>query len=85
MEKRIGTITMLVQDRTKTAAVNSIISDFSHIIMCRQGLPFRDRNVAVISLIVEGSVDDINNACGKLGRIDGVESKAVVTKLSAKI
>ena len=85
MEKRIGTITLLVTDRTKTAAVNSILSDFAHIIMCRQGLPFRDRNVAVISVIVEGSVDDINNACGKLGRIEGVESKAVVTKLGSKL
>ena len=71
----------MVSDRTKTAAVNEILSDFAHIIMCRQGLPFRDRNIAVISLIVEGSVNEINNLCGKLGRLEGVESKATVTKL----
>ena len=82
MEKRIGTITILVADRSQSALINPIISDFSDIILCRQGLPFQQRAVAVISLIVEGSVDRINALTGRLGRIAGVESKAVVTKAS---
>lgn len=82
MEKRIGTITILVTDRSQSALINPIISDFSDIILCRQGLPFQQRAVAVISLIVEGSVDRINALTGRLGRICGVESKAVVTKAS---
>lgn len=81
MEKRIGTITILIQDRTRSAEINAVVSDFSDIILCRQGLPFHDRNIAVISLIVEGSPDRINALTGKLGRISGVESKAVVTKV----
>ena len=82
MEKRIGTITILVADRSQSALINPIISDYSDIILCRQGLPFQQRAVAVISLIVEGSVDRINALTGRLGRIVGVESKAVVTKAS---
>ena len=82
MEKRIGTITILVTDRSQSALINPIISDYSDIILCRQGLPFQQRAVAVISLIVEGSVDRINALTGRLGRIAGVESKAVVTKAS---
>ena len=82
MEKRIGTITILMADRTQSAAINPIISDYSDIILCRQGLPFQQRAVAVISLIVEGSVDRINALTGRLGRLAGVETKAVVTKAS---
>lgn len=81
MEKRIGTITILLQDRSRSAEINAVVSDFSDIILCRQGLPFHDRDIAVISLIVEGSPDRINALTGKLGRISGVESKAVVTKV----
>ena len=81
MEKRIGTITILLSDRTQSAQVNPIISDYSDIILCRQGLPFQQRQVAVISLIVEGSVNRINAMTGTLGRLPGVETKAVVTKL----
>ena len=80
MEKRIGTITILVLDRTRSAEINQIISDFSDIVLCRQGLPFHQRPVAVISLIVEGTPDRINALTGRLGRLQEVESKVVLTK-----
>ena len=80
MEKRIGTITILIADRTKSAEINTIISEYSDLVLCRQGLPFHDRPVAVISLIVEGQPDRINALTGRLGRLAGVDSKAVLTK-----
>jgi putative iron-only hydrogenase system regulator len=80
MEKRIGTITILIVDRTKSTEINTIISEYSDLVLCRQGLPFHDRPVAVISLIVEGQPDRINALTGKLGRLTGVETKAVLTK-----
>ena len=82
MEKRIGTITILIRAREAASAVNGLLTEHSDIILCRQGLPYREREVAVISLIVEGSVDSINALTGKLGRVEGVECKAVVTKNS---
>ena len=80
MEKRIGTITILIRDREAVPSVNQIISDHASIVLCRQGLPFHDRNVAVISLIVEGNMNQINALTGSLGRLSGIECKAVVTK-----
>ena len=79
MEKRIGTVTLLILDRERSSEINSVISEFADIVLCRQGLPFRDRNVAVISLIVEGNPDRINALTGRLGRLVGVQSKAVLT------
>ena len=81
MEKRIGTITILVADRSMSAQINPLISDFADIVLCRQGLPFQQRGVAVISLIVEGTGDRINALTGRLGRLPGVECKAVLTKM----
>ncbi len=69
-------------DRSQAAQINPIISDYSDIILCRQGLPFQQRAVAVISLIVEGTVNRINALTGTVGRIQGVECKAVMTKAS---
>ena len=80
MEKRIGTITILIKERRQSSDVNQILSEHADIILCRQGLPFRDREVAVISLIVEGTVDQINALTGLLGRLSEVTCKAVVTK-----
>ena len=80
MEKRIGTITVLVTDRSVTPQINEISSSYAEVVAARQGLPFRDRPVAVISLIVEGDMDQINSLSGKLGRIGGVEVKTAVSK-----
>lgn len=80
MEKRIGTVTVLLKDRTVAPQVNATISQYADIVLARQGLPFHDRSVAVISLIVEGDTNQINALSGKLGKLNGVEAKAVVTK-----
>ena len=80
MEKRIGTITILIRDREAAPSVNQILSEHADIILCRQGLPFHDRPVAVMSLIVEGDMNEINALTGPLGRLRGVECKAVITK-----
>lgn len=80
MEKRIGTITVLITDKQQVQEVNSILSEFSEIVLARQGLPFRERKIAVISLIVEGATDQINALSGKLGKLSGVEVKSIVTK-----
>ncbi len=80
MEKRIGTTTILLRDREASLSVNKLLSEHAGIILCRQGLPFHDRPVAVISLIVEGTVNEINALTGQLGRLPSVECKAVVTR-----
>ena len=82
MEKRIGTITVLLSDKSAAAQVNEVISAHSGIVLARQGLPFRERPVAVISLIVEGDVDEINSLSGSLGKISNVMTKAVITKMT---
>ena len=78
MEKRIGTITILIRDREAVPSVNQIISEHASIVLCRQGLPFHDRNVAVISLIVEGGMNQINALTGPLGRLPGLSCKTAL-------
>ncbi len=78
MEKKIGTITILIRDREVSPSVNKLLSGYADIILCRQGLPFHGRPVAVISLIVEGEMNRINALTGSLGRLQGLSCKAVV-------
>ena len=80
MEKRIGTITILLSDKAAAPQVNEVISSHSAIVLARQGLPFHDRPVAVISLIVEGEVNEINSLSGQLGKSPDVTTKVVVTR-----
>jgi len=80
MEKRIGTIAILAENRQTIGKMNSIISEYHEIIRARQGLPFSEKKIQIISLIVEGSTDQIGALTGKLGKLPGIKVKSMVTK-----
>ena len=80
MEKRIGAAVILIEDRNHIDGMNNILSMHSTIIVARQGVPLRDKGVSVITLILEGTTDQINSLTGKLGRLEGVQVKSVLTK-----
>jgi putative iron-only hydrogenase system regulator len=80
MEKRIGAIIILVKEKDNVQKLNDILTHHASIIIGRQGIPVRDRGVSVISLVVEGNTDEISTLSGQLGRLEGITSKAVMTK-----
>ena len=48
------------------------------------GVPYRDRNIGVISIIVDAPSDEINTLSGKLGMIKGINSKTMYAKVADK-
>ncbi len=77
MEKRIGIVGIFIQNRRKTApGVNGILTTYSELIVGRIGLPFREKGVSVIGLIVEASTDEMGALTGKLGMLNGVRVKS---------
>ena len=80
MEKRIGVVSILINDKTHVPVLNRILSDYSEIILGRMGLPMRDKGIQIIALIVEGSTDDLGALTGKLGRLDGIRVKSLLNK-----
>jgi len=79
MEKRIGSVIILVSDRSQIPALNTLFTDFCSIIIGRQGLPLHNRGISVISIIVEGTNDEIGALTGKIGNMKGVKVKSVLT------
>ncbi len=84
MEKRLGLISILITEKSCIDRVNGILSIYADMIMGRQGIPFHDRGIFLISIAIEGHTDRISALTGKLGRLQGVEAKSVLTKLSVK-
>jgi putative iron-only hydrogenase system regulator len=80
MEKRIGVVAILVNDADAAERINAILHDYSRLILGRLGLPLRDKRISVISLVVEGTTDDIGALTGKLGRLPGTQVKSLLTK-----
>lgn len=80
MEKRIGSISILISNRAIVPQVNLLLSEFADLILARQGLPMREYGLQFISLIIEGTTDQISALTGKLGRLADVEAKSMVAK-----
>jgi putative iron-only hydrogenase system regulator len=79
MEKRIGVVAILVTEASAVSPLNDLLHEYGHLALGRQGLPLREKGVSVISLIVEGSTDEIGALTGKAGKLPGVKVKSVLT------
>ena len=79
MEKRLGSVIILIQTRESVHDLNEIISKHSQVIIGRQGLP-RSDGQSIISLILEGTTDQIGSLTGQLGRLSGIQVKSVLLK-----
>jgi len=82
MEKRIGAALIVVEDRSVVEPLNQLISKKSHLILGRQGLPLSDRSISVISLVLEGTTDEIGAFTGPVGRLKGVTVKSILVPLA---
>ena len=82
MEERIGSVIILVEDRSQVPLLNQVISKYADCILGRQGLQLKDRGKSIISLVLEGTTDELGGLTGQLGRIKGIQVKSVLLKSS---
>lgn len=81
MEKRLGVIGIVIDDRKVAPQVNQVLSQHGDIIIGRMGLPHREREVSVISLIIDGTTDQVGSLTGQLGSIPQVTVKSALTRV----
>jgi len=82
MSKRIGTITIIITNRTTQASqVNTILGEYGEVIIGRMGLPYSPKGLHIIALIVHASTDEIGALTGKLGALQGVQVKSALTRI----
>lgn len=80
MDTRIALIGILVEDKQATEQMNRLLSDFGDYIVGRMGIPYRQKNVNVISVVVDAPGDIISALSGKLGMLPGITTKTVYSK-----
>ena len=82
--KRIGVVGIVVSDRNAVQPLQSVLSDYSDIIVGRMGIPLPENQLNVISLIVRGSVERVSSLTGKLGRLENVNVKSVLNTVDVE-
>lgn len=79
-DKRIGVVGIVVEDLDAAAQLNEVLHESAGLIVGRMGIPYRERGVSVIALIVDGENDAVSAMTGRLGRIPGITVKTALAK-----
>lgn len=80
MKKRLGVVGIVVEDLAAAPEVNAILHESAAVIVGRMGIPYRERGVSIVSLIVDGTTDELSALTGKLGRVPGIAVKTALTR-----
>ena len=82
MDSRVALISIIVEQADSVEALNRILHEYGAYIIGRRGLPYQKRGISIISIAVDAPADIISALSGKLGRLPGVSSKALYSKVN---
>lgn len=80
-EKRIAVVSIIIYNRAEAEKVNKILHDYSQYIIGRMGLPYSEKNVSIICVVMDAPTSITSALSGKLGMLSGVTAKTNTAKI----
>ena len=77
---RVAVVSIIVEKPDCVNQINEILHAYSDYIIGRMGIPYREKNISIISVAVDAESNVINNISGKLGRLSGATVKTAYSK-----
>jgi putative iron-only hydrogenase system regulator len=77
METRVAVISVIVEKGGDIENLNRLLHEYGEYISGRRGLPYRQRNVNIISVVLDAPQDAVSALAGKIGNLPGVSAKTV--------
>ena len=81
MESRVSVVSIIIQDTGISGEVNALLHEYGKYIIGRMGIPYPEKNVSVICVIIDAPQDVTSALSGKLGMLRGVSSKTITAKI----
>ena len=85
METRVAVIGIIVENTESAEKINSILHEYAQDILGRMGVPYQKRGISVISIIIDAPQPVISALSGKLGKLEGVSTKALYSNVMENI
>lgn len=79
-ESRVALIGIIVSSKESVEQLNHLLSEYGNYIIGRMGLPYKERNISIISVAIDAPNDVINSLTGKLGMLSGISTKTIYPK-----
>ena len=81
METRVAVMSILVENKDAVETINAILHQYGDFIIGRMGIPYRKRQVNIISVALDAPQDTIAAMAGKMGSLPGVTVKTAYSNL----
>ena len=75
METRVAVMSIIVEKSEAAERINAVLHDYGEFIIGRMGIPYRQRNINIISIALDAPQNVISALSGKIGKLDGVSVK----------
>ena len=82
METRIAVMGIIVENVESVESLNSLLHGYREYIIGRMGIPYKDKGISVVSIVVDAPQDVISSLAGKVGRLDGISVKTAYSSKS---
>lgn len=79
-ETRVALLSIIVNDRNQTEALNRLLHTYRDYIIGRMGVPYPAKGISIISIALDAPQDIISALSGKIGRLPGVTSKTTFSQ-----
>ncbi len=81
METRVSVISIIIKDEEAAGDINELLHEYRQYIIGRMGLPYRQRGISIISVVIDAPGDVTSALSGKLGMHPGVSARTLTAKL----
>ena len=81
METRVAVMSIIVEEAEPVETLNSLLHEYGQYIIGRMGLPYRERNISIISIAIDAPQDAISALAGKVGKLSGVSVKTAFSSV----
>ncbi|MGI6041523.1 MAG: TM1266 family iron-only hydrogenase system putative regulator [Candidatus Alectryocaccobium sp.] len=81
METRVATIGIIVEDTSSVESLNELLHSYREYIIGRMGIPYKEKNMSIISIVIDAPQDEISALSGKIGKLHGISSKTAYSKI----
>lgn len=80
METRIALIGIIVENPDCTESMNELLHENGQYIIGRMGIPYKQKGINIISIVLDAPNNVISALSGKLGMIEGITVKTIYSK-----
>ena len=81
MDNRVALIGIMVENLDSIETMNRILHEYGQYIIGRMGLPYRERGLSIISIVLDAPMNQISSLSGKLGMLDGISTITIYQSL----